>query len=372
MEGVFMGRRTPLYSYHSENAHLDSFAGFDMPIWYGGIMQEVMAVRESAGLFDISHMGRAIFRGQDSRKYLDILTTNNISSLEPLQARYTLMCDEGGGILDDMIVYQLEEDNFMVVWNAANSEKNFRWAGVYKWEWDVEVELLTERSFMLALQGPSAQRLLQPLCDVDISWIKRFRGGNCRVSGTECLVTRTGYTGEDGFEIISNNVGKAEKVWADMLSAGAVPAGLGARDVLRLEAGLPLYGHDISEERNPFEARLEFAVKLEKPEFIGKDALAEIAEEGVEFKRTGIRMADKGIPREGFKVSSGGREIGRVTSGTYSPTVKASIAMGYLRGELPCGSEVSVDIRGREGRGIISDTPFYDEVKFGFKRRVPA
>ena len=367
-----MGRRTPLYSYHSEHAHLDSFAGFDMPIWYDGIMQEVMAVREDAGLFDISHMGRAIFRGADSGKYLDILTTNEISSLEPLQAKYTLMCDERGGILDDMIVCRLGEDSFMVVWNAANSEKNFRWAGVHKWEWDVEVELLTERSFMLAVQGPSAQRVLQPLCDAEIGGIKRFRGVNCRVSGTECLVTRTGYTGEDGFEIISNDAGKAEKVWAGILSAGAVPAGLGARDVLRLEAGLPLYGHDINEEHNPFEARLEFAVRLEKPEFIGKDALVGIARGGVEFKRTGIRMADRGIPREGFKVSSGGKEIGRVTSGTYSPTVKAGIAMGYLKGALPCGTEASVDIRGREGRGIISDTPFYDETKFGFKRRVPA
>jgi aminomethyltransferase len=214
--------------------------------------------------------------------------------------------------------------------------------------------------------------VLQPLCDAEIGGIKRFRGVNCRVSGTECLVTRTGYTGEDGFEIISNDAGKAEKVWAGILSAGAVPAGLGARDVLRLEAGLPLYGHDINEEHNPFEARLEFAVRLEKPEFIGKDALVGIARGGVEFKRMGIRMADRGIPREGFKISSGGKEIGRVTSGTYSPTVKAGIAMGYLKGALPCGTEASVDIRGREGRGIISDTPFYDETKFGFKRRVPA
>jgi aminomethyltransferase len=343
-----------------------------MPIWYEGITQEVMAVREGAGLFDISHMGRAIFRGKDSGKYLDILTTNEISSLEPLQARYTLMCDERGGILDDMIVCRLGEDSFMVVWNAVNSEKNFRWAGVYKWEWNVEVDLQTEKSFMLAVQGPSAQRVLQPLCDAEIGGIKRFRGAKCKVSGTECLVTRTGYTGEDGFEIISNDTGKAEKVWTDVLSSGAVPAGLGARDVLRLEAGLPLYGHDISEEHNPIEARLEFAVKLEKPEFIGKDALARIAQEKVKFKRTGIRMVDRGIPREGFKVSSGGMEIGRVTSGTYSPTVKAGIAMGYLMGELPCSAEVLVDIRGRESKGIISDTPFYDEAKFGFKRRVPA
>jgi len=364
-----MGRRTPLFGFHSSHGHIGDFVGFDMPLWYEGIMPEVMNVRERAGLFDISHMGKVRFEGRDAGRFLDYITTNEVSTLQPLQARYCLLCNEGGGIVDDAIAIRLEEERYQVVWNAVNREKDLRWAREHLKEFDVKVEELSDRSFMFALQGPIAQRVLQPLCDADLAGLKRFRGTWGEVGGVECLITRTGYTGEDGFEIFSTHPEEAERAWMAMLSSGAVPAGLGARDVLRTEAGFPLYGHDINEAINPFEARLEFAVKLEKPHFLGKDALLKISKEGVRRRRTGIKMVERAIPREEFKVLMGGKEIGQVTSGTYSPTLKTGIAMGYINVELAPGTEVFVDVRGRESRGTISEMPFYDTERYGWKRR---
>jgi aminomethyltransferase len=363
-----MGRKTPLFSYHSSHGRIGNFVGFDMPLWYEGIMPEVMSVRERAGLFDISHMGKVRFEGRDAGRFLDYLTTNEVSTLQPLQARYCLLCNAEGGIMDDMIVFRLEEEKYQVVWNAVNRGKDLKWSKEHLRGFDVEVEELSDRSFMLALQGPLAQQVLQLLCDTDLGGLKRFRGTWGRIGGTECLITRTGYTGEDGFEIFSTYPDAAERVWNAILSSGASPAGLGARDVLRMEAGFPLYGHDINETINPLEARLEIAIKLEKPDFFGKDALLRISKEGVRRRRTGIRMVDRAIPREGFKVWMGGREIGQVTSGTYSPTLKTGIAMGYINVELAQGTEVFVDVRGRESRGTITDMPFYDAQRYGWRR----
>jgi len=364
-----MGRKTPLFGFHSSHGHIGNFVGFDMPLWYEGIVPEVMSVRERAGLFDISHMGKVRFDGRDAGRFLDHLTTNEVSTLQPLQARYCLLCNEDGGIVDDAIAIRLEEEKYQVVWNAVNREKDLRWAREHLKGFDVKVEELSDRSFMFALQGPLAQQVLQLLCDADLGGLKRFRGTWGRIGGMECLITRTGYTGEDGFEVFSTHSEVAEKAWTAMLSSGAVPAGLGARDVLRTEAGFPLYGHEINEAINPFEARLEFAVRLEKPDFVGKNALLRIYKEGVRRRRTGIRMADRAIPREGFKILMGGKEIGEVTSGTYSPTLKTGIAMGYINAELAPGTEVFVDIRGRESRGVISDMPFYDTERYGWKRK---
>ncbi|MBM5804578.1 MAG: glycine cleavage system aminomethyltransferase GcvT [Candidatus Verstraetearchaeota archaeon] len=363
-----MGRRTPLFGFHSSHGHIGDFVGFDMPLWYEGIVLEVTSVRERAGLFDISHMGKARFEGKEAGRFLDHLTTNEVSTLQPLQARYCLLCNEDGGILDDVIVVRFGEE-YQVVWNASNREKNLKWSMGHLKGFDVKIEELSDRSFMFALQGPLAQKVLQPLCDADLAGLKRFRGTWGEVRGAECLITRTGYTGEDGFEIFSTHPERAEKVWTAMLSSGAVPAGLGARDVLRTEAGFPLYGHDINEAINPFEARLEFAVKLEKPDFLGKDALLKISKEGVRRRRTGIRMVDRAIPREGFEILLGGKEIGHVTSGTYSPTLKTGIAMGYINVELAPGTEVFIDIRGRESRGVVSGMPFYDTERYGWKRK---
>jgi aminomethyltransferase len=364
-----MGKKTPLFNFHSAHGHIGDFVGFEMPLWYEGIMPEVISVRERAGLFDISHMGRVLFNGRDAGSFLDYLTTNEFSNLQPLQARYCMLCNEEGGIVDDVIPIKLGEESYQIVWNAVNREKNLRWSKKHLSGYNVEVDDFSDRSFMFALQGPLALQVLQPKCDVDLKELKRFRGIYGKIVETKCLITRTGYTGEDGFEIFSNNIEMAESVWNSLLASGATPAGLGARDVLRTEAGFPLYGHEINETINPIEARLEFAVKLEKLNFIGKKALLRIAEEGTRRRRTGIKMVDRAISREGFKVLIGGKEIGQVTSGTYSPIIKTGIAMAYINVDLTPGEEVFVDVRGRESRGIIAEMPFYDTQRYGWKRQ---
>lgn len=365
-----MGSRTPLFGYHSKNAHMGTFAGFDMPLWFEGIIPEVMAVREGAGLFDVSHMGRVILEGRDAPLFLDHITTNRLSSLQPFQARYALLCNEEGGILDDVISLRMDEGRYLITWNAANRQRDMKWSEEHVEGFDVKFEDISNTSFMMALQGPLSQSVLQPLCDLNLDDLKRYRGARGRVGGAaECLITRTGYTGEDGFEIISSQLGEAEKVWNAILGSGAVPAGLGARDVLRMEAGFPLYGQDMDEGYNPLEARLEFVVDMEKPSFVGREALLKISREGIARWRIGVKMLDRGIPRQGFKIGADGEALGEVTSGTYSPSIKTGIAMGYIQRPLPCGTAVQVRIREREGAGVVSEMPFYNEETYGWKRR---
>jgi aminomethyltransferase len=363
-----MGKRTPLYKVHSEKANIVEFAGFDMPLLYESISEEVMSVRNRAGLFDVSHMGRVSFSGKDAGAFLDFITSQEISKLELNQARYALILNEDGGIKDDVIVFRRGEESYLVVWNAANREKNMNWVEGHAKGFDVEVKDLSDRSFMLAIQGPQAEAILQQICDRKLDALKRFRGTEGYVKAAKCLITRTGYTGEDGFELISEATEMAEDIWRSLVSLDAAPAGLGARDVLRIEAGLPLYGHEINEEINPFEARLEFAVKLQKENFVGKAALERV-KDNITKKRFGIKMVGKGIPREGYKVYSEGKEIGFVTSGTYSPTINCGIAMAYLPSSAKLGDEVTIKIRGRDERGTVTDFPFYDVERYGWKRK---
>lgn len=358
-----MGKRTPLYEFHKERAHMSDYAGFEMPMWYDGISEEVISVRERAGLFDVSHMGRVVISGEDAGDFLDYIMTNEISNLDIYQARYSLMCNEAGGIKDDVIVTKISESSFLIVWNAVNRSKNLDWIEEKIIGFNSEVKDISDESFMIAIQGPLSEKLLQQICDANLSVIKRFRGLKAKVKGVECIITRTGYTGEDGFELISEEVEKALDVWSSLVSLGAVPAGLGARDVLRIEAGLPLYGNEISEEVNPFEARLEFAVKMNKPIFIGKEALEKAR---VVRKRVGIKMLERGIPRSGYKVYSKGELIGLVTSGTFSPILNTGIAMAYLPVDFK--GEVEVEIRNNRAKGIVTDFPFYDTRKYGWKR----
>lgn len=367
MELIGLVKKTPLYKIHAEKGHMVEFAGFEMPLWYEGISNEVLSVRERAGLFDVSHMGRAIFSGEGAGLFLDYITSNEISKLEQYQAKYALICNEKGGIKDDIIVVKMDQDSFLVVWNAANRDKNLAWVLEHAKEFDVEIEEISDRSFMIALQGPWAERVLQPICNKKLDTVKRFRGTQGYIKGAKCLITRTGYTGEDGFELISKDVEMVEDIWENIVSLGVSPAGLGARDVLRIEAGLPLYGHEINEEINPFEAGLEFAVKLQKPNFVGKEALERL-KESVARRRMGIKMLGRGIPREGYKVYSDNKEIGFVTSGTFSPTINRGVAMAYLPVETTPGAEVSVEVRGRHEKGIVSEFPFYDVNRYGWKR----
>ena len=373
-------RRTQLYEMHRETAKLTVFAGFEMPMYYKDITPEHLAVRNSVGVFDISHMGRVMVTGIDSERFLNYVITNDVSMLQPNAAQYSVMCNDKGGIIDDFVLYRLENEKFLVVFNASNREKDYSWLVEYARGFDVKIEEISESVAMFAVQGPSAEKTLQKISTEDLSKIGRFKCGHSKLADVEVFLSRTGYTGEDGFEVFVWNASLAKpdnavRLWKAILEAGKTlgiePCGLGARDTLRLEAGLCLYGNDIDESTTPLEATLGFVVKLQKDRFIGKQVLLKQKAEGVKRKRVGIRMTDQGIPRQGFEIySEVGEKIGQVTSGTFSPLLRFGIGMGYV--ETPYAQEgraVGVRIRDKTAKSKIVGLPFYDTEKYGFKRK---
>ena len=355
------------------------FAGFEMPLYYKNISPEHLAVRNSVGIFDISHMGRVMVAGVDSEKFLNYVVTNDVATLQPNAALYSVMCSENGGIIDDFIVYRTEK-MFLVVFNASNREKDYNWLVEHSGGFRVTIQNISDEVAMFAVQGPNAAKTLQPICTEDLSLISRFKCGNARLADVDVLLARTGYTGEDGFEIFVWNTTLSRpdngvKLWNSILESGKKwgiePCGLGARDTLRLEAGLCLYGSDIDESTTPLEAALGFSVKLQKEKFIGKEALIRQKAEGLKRRRVGIRIMEQGIPRAGQKVfSENGEEIGQLTSGTFSPLLKCGIGMGYVdvtqaQGEKP----VNIKIRDKMTKGKVVPFPFYDPEKYGYKRK---
>ena len=373
-------KRTHFHAFHAGRAELGEFAGFEMPLWYEGIIPEHMAVREAVGLFDVSHMGRISVEGPDAEALLDLVLTNDISGLEVGRSLYSPMCDGEGGMVDDVVVLRLSEERFLLVVNAANRSKDLAWLNKHAEGHEVAVEDLSDRMAMMALQGPKALEVLQPLCDKALSGLKWHAFLEAEVAGAKALVARMGYTGEDGFEIYLPGVpleepDEALRVWDALLEAGKgfgiKPCGLGARDTLRLEAGYPLYGADLNEETTPLEAGLDFAVKLDKGPFIGRDALLKQAEEGPKRRLSCLKLVGKGIPRPGYPVlGPDGREVGRITSGTFSPILRLGIAMAYLPADLARpGAELTVVIRGRGVPAVVVEPPFYDPDKYGRKRK---
>lgn len=373
-------RRTQLYEVHKKTAKLTGFAGFEMPLLYKGITPEHLAVRNSIGIFDISHMGRVSITGVDSQEFVNYIITNNVSGLSPNSARYSVMCNPDGGIIDDFVVYRLKTERFMIVFNASNREKDYNWLVKNAEDFEVKIEDISDDVAMFAVQGPDAEKTLQKISTTDLSRIGRFKCAHSRFSGVEVFVSRTGYTGEDGFEIFVWDASltkpdKAVKIWNNILKTGKTfgiePCGLGARDTLRLEAGLCLYGNDIDEETTPLEARLNFVVKFKKEDFIGKDALLKQKEEGVKRKRVGIRIIEEGIPRPGFEIyDEKGDKIGNVTSGTFSPLLKYGIGMGYIQTkQAQKGTTINVKIRKKMAKGKIVSFPFYDTEQYGYKRK---
>ena len=375
-------KRTQLYEYHREHGRLIEFAGFEMPVWYEGIIPEHNAVRNAVGIFDTSHMGRMRAEGPDAERFLNYVVTNDVSALEPGRGLYTVMCNERGGIVDDLIIYKLAPSRFFVVYNASNREKDFKWFLRHSEGFDVELKDVSDEIAMIAVQGPKALRTLEKISSRPLSDVERFQIVELELSGVEAMAARTGYTGEDGFEVFifdatPDRPEKALKVWDSLLEAGEEfgikPCGLGARDSLRLEAGLCLYGNDIDESINPLEARLRWVVKFKKSsDFIGREALLRIREEGVKRFRVGIKMEERGIPRKGYEIwdGEGRQKIGVVTSGGYSPTLNVGIAMGYVPREYrKLGTPVKINIRGRLAGGkIVKFHPFYDETKYGWRR----
>jgi aminomethyltransferase len=363
--------------HHELKAQMAEFAGWDMPLQYNGIIEEHLAVRNAAGLFDISHMGEISVRGPNALDFLQRVTTNDVSKLAIGDAHYSTVLNENGGTLDDIFVYRLGEHDYMVVANAVNVDKIFKW---FKNQAKDEVELndITMSTVMLALQGPMAQATLQKLTSLDLKTFGRFKAGFIEVAGMKTLLSRSGYTGEDGFELYlmdesQSEPSRAEKLWNELLNAGKEfgikPCGLGARDSLRLEAGYVLYGHELAEYITPLEARISFAVKLDKGDFIGREALLKQKEKGLTRTRIGLRMGDKGVPRQGYKVLADREEAGYVTSGTLSPILNVGIAMGYAPPSIKDANEVTIEIHGKQKAAEVVEMPFYDATKFGYGRK---
>lgn len=359
-------RRTPFHSCHVDaGARMVPFAGFEMPVQYSGLAEEHRAVREAAGLFDVSHMGEVRVRGPRAQEALQHLLSNGILRLKPGHAQYNMMCNDRGGVVDDVFVYRLAEDDFLVCVNAANRAKDFAWfCERNPLPDEVTIDDEGDEWAQIAIQGPSAVGLVDALTSVDAQAVARrqFTWGD--FAGVEgCLIARTGYTGEDGFEVFIP-ADACQGVWATVMEAGAavglLPAGLGARDTLRLEAGNCLYGHELSEDLSPLQAGLGWAVKVRKPGgFIGRDAIVARAEKPGQ-KLVGLRSLEKRIPREGMSVRLGEEAVGLVTSGTRGPSLGYGIAMAYVDAEHGApGTRLDVDVRGRIAPVEVVALPFY-------------
>jgi len=373
-------RRTQLYGVHQQLAKLTNFAGFEMPLWFKGLILEHLTIRNSVGIFDISHMGRVFIKGADAEHFLNYVITNDVSKLSPNSAQYSVMCNQNGGVIDDFVLYRLEEEKFMFVSNAANREKDYNWLVKNSSGFNVKIEEISDEVAMFAVQGPNAEKTLQKISTEDLTKIERFKCANTHLTNTEVFLSRTGYTGEDGFEVFTWNTpltqpDKAVKLWNAILEAGKVfgiePCGLGARDTLRLEAGMCLYGNDLDENTTPLEAALSFVVKLQKDKFIGKDVLLKQKNEGIKRKRVGIRIMEQGIPRPNYEIySDEGERIGHMTSGTFSPLLKCGIGMAYISAPQAIeGNAVNIKIRDKLVKGTIVQFPFYDPEKYGYKRK---
>ncbi|BAC13860.1 aminomethyltransferase (glycine cleavage system T-protein) [Oceanobacillus iheyensis HTE831] len=370
VDGMSEQKRTPIFTeYASHGAKTIDFGGWDLPVQFSSIKHEHEVTRTKAGLFDVSHMGEISVKGPKSESFLQYVLTNDISKLEPGKAQYTIMCYEDGGTVDDLIVYKLDDEDYLLVVNAANTEKDANWIkqkNTYSND-EIVIEDVSNQYVQLAIQGPKAVEILQKCTDENVQEIKFFRfKNNVALKGIEAkaLISRTGYTGEDGFEIyIDASSGVA--LWKLLLEKGEAnglePIGLGARDTLRFEANLALYGQELSKDISPIEAGLGFAVKVNKgPDFIGKEVLKNQVENGTDRKLVGIEMIDKGIPRHEYEVLKDNKEIGFITSGTQSPTLNKNVGLALINiSYTEIGTEVDVKVRKRILKAKIVPTPFY-------------
>ena len=356
--------RTSLFDTHvTAGARMVPFGGWLMPVQYRGILAEHQAVREAAGLFDLSHMGRLYFRGEAGRRLLQWLSTNNVEALAPGRAQYGLLCKEAGGIQDDTVAYNLEEQ-FLLVVNASNRGKILGWlARQREAGHTADVKDTTVETTMIGLQGPQAEAVLQPLTSLDLPAIRYYAAARGRVADFDALVARTGYTGEDGFELVVS-AADGPRLWR-VLAERETPVrptlcGLGARDTLRLEAGMALYDHELTEQTNPFEANLGRVVKLDKGDFVGRAALAALAERAPSRRLVGFQMVDNAVPRQGYPVLSRGQRVGEVTSGSFSPTLKRNLGMAYVSAALSePGTEIEIVVRDQPRRAVVVPLPHY-------------
>jgi len=357
-------KKTRFYECHKAlGGRMIEFFGWEMPVEFKGIIEEHMAVRTAAGLFDVSHMGEIIVRGKDALAFVQHLTPNDAGRLALNQAQYTALTTPQGTFVDDMLVYCLSPEEYLLVVNAANTDKDFGWVAAHQAGFDVSVENASEDYSQIALQGPKAQEILQPLTGINLAGMKIFWAERGRVAGIDALVSRTGYTGEDGFEVYTTSAQPAailEEIMKAGRPLGLLPIGLGARDTLRLEAKLMLYGNDIDDTTTVLEADLKWIVKFKKGDFLGRDVLEKQLTEGIKRKIVGFELIEKGIPRPHYPVFADGQKAGQVTSGTFSPFLRKSIGLVYLPVELTgIGTEVEVGIRDKKVKAKVVSTPFY-------------
>ncbi|MBX7166712.1 MAG: glycine cleavage system aminomethyltransferase GcvT [Pirellulales bacterium] len=356
--------KTPLADWHAAHGgRMVDFAGWLMPTHYSSIVEEHLATRTAVGVFDISHMGRLWFVGDAAARYVDSLVTRATAAMSPGRIRYALVTNDAGGILDDVLVYNLtttaNEPARLVVVNASNRPKLLNWFAAHPAPAGVELRDGTVATAMIAVQGPRAIELVAPLTSSPVGELKYYTACHARLGDVEAVVSRTGYTGEDGFELIVP-AAAAERLWQGLVEAGAQPVGLGARDTLRLEAGMPLYGHELNEQIDPYQAGLGSSVDLQKPSFVGQATLAQLRDDAARPRRVGLAVAGRRIPREGATLLSAERLIGHVTSGTFSPSLERTIAMGYVEPAFsPPGTELVVEVRGHRDTATVVALPFY-------------
>lgn len=359
-------KKTSLYENHlARGGKIIEFCGWQLPVEYVGLVPEHHAVRKQAGLFDVSHMGEVTVKGPDAEAFVQNLVTNDVSVMVDGQVMYAMMCQPDGCVVDDLLVYKKTKDSWYLVINAANVAKDFLWMEECSEGFDAELLNISEDVSEVALQGPLAQATLQKITDTDLDSIGFFMfKENVTIAGAECLVSRTGYTGEDGFEIYADHK-SMPAVWEAILNAGkddgVMPCGLGCRDTLRFEATLPLYGHEISDTITPLEAGLGMFVKLDTA-FVGRDALVKQKSEGLKRKLVGFQLLDRGIPREGYPVLCGGKEVGRVTTGYPAPTVGKTIGLALVSAECAeLGTELEVLIRNKPAKGVVISKKFLNK-----------
>ena len=356
-------RRTALHAVHKGmGARIVPFGGWEMPLHYSGIVEEHLAVRRRAGLFDVSHMGQIEVRGRDALHLVQHVTSNDAARLAIGQAQYSGLMYPQGTLADDLLVHKLAGDQFLLVVNAANQERDFDWIREQN-SFGADARDVSAQYSQLAIQGPEAPSILQKLTDIDLGAIGYYRFARGAVDGAECLLARTGYTGEDGFELYFA-AAESERLWGKLLEAGReqglLPCGLGARNTLRLEAGMALYGHEIDETHTPLEAGLGWICKLDKGEFLGRETLLRQKQEGVRRRLVGFEMSEPGIARDGYPVYVAETEVGRVTSGSPAPFLRTNIGLAYLPSELTqMGREIRIGIRKQRIAARIVETPFY-------------
>jgi len=361
-------KKTPLYEEHIKlGAKMVEFAGFSMPVQYKGVIEEHLTVRTKVGIFDVSHMGEFRLKGNQAFDFVQYLTCNDVSKLSQKQVQYSAFTTERGTVVDDLLVYKVADDEYLLVVNAANIEKDFKHLEKFVDRFDVDLINESDITAQMAIQGPFAEKTMEKLFGEIVKGIKFYWFDYVEYKGEKCLLSRTGYTGEDGFEIYCRPE-LASSMWNDILDAGKEyeiePCGLGARDTLRLEARMNLYGNDMDETTTVLEAGLGWICKLDKGDFLGRDALLKQKEEGLKKKLYGFEMVDRGIPRHGYPVFKDGKEIGVVTSGSFAPYLKKNIGLAYLPVELAkAGNEIEIGIRKKMAKAITVKTPFYKREK---------